>query len=353
VSSPSTDESWNAFLDRVHGDITQRPGWARAKGSSYESSLVTTSSADAVSAGALLLYRRVAPMVRIGYVPAGPLTEGADVGAANKIVDALKADARRLHLAALLVAPRHGDTHVESALKGAGFVFSPIGIAPAATVRIDLRPSLDEISSNLPRKRRKAIRKSEEMGVTVRRGTAADVEVLHKLHVESAESQHFTAQPLEYLMRQWNEFHPIGAMEIFVAELDGIAVASDLVTVTSEMVTGKIHGWSRTEHGRKADPNPVLHWTIVQWAREHGCTYYDLGGLRREFAEEILAGTKTVEDLGAYPDAYKLRFGGEPMLLPNTVAYCPNPLVRFALRKIGPLAVKPGWLNRQVTRLRS
>jgi lipid II:glycine glycyltransferase (peptidoglycan interpeptide bridge formation enzyme) len=341
---------WDAFVRRVGGDLTQYSGWVRAKGPAYSSELVTIGNDD-TTAGALILHRRVKKFLKIGYISGGPLVADGSAGAAEEIVQAVLAAAHRLRLSVLLIAPPPSSTNLDTTLAQAGFVGSPFNISPAATVRIDLTTPIDQILARLPKSRRRAIRRAEATGITVRAGDRSDLAVLHRLHCASAAAQRFAPQPLAYLERQWAEFASAGLLRMFIAEQDGLPIAADLLAIHGTVVVDKLGGSNRSDTAQGA--NELLQWHMISWAHAAGHLAYDFGGLYRDIAEQLISGAASVEDFSGSPDFFKLHFGGQPVLLMPTQVYCPNFFGRWVLRTIGPRAARPGFLNRQLGKLRS
>jgi lipid II:glycine glycyltransferase (peptidoglycan interpeptide bridge formation enzyme) len=344
---------WDQFVERLGGDLTQHSGWVRAKGSTYRSEIVTIHGDNDTSAGALILHRRVKKFLRIGYISGGPLVAEGNEVATEAIVRAVVEAARRLRLAALLVAPPADSTILDAALAGAGFTPSPFNISPAATVRVDLTPSIDQILARLPKSRRRAIRQAKANGVTVREGGESDLATLHRLHCESAAAQRFEAQPLAYLERQWAEFASSGMLRMFIAEQDGIPIAADLLAIHGTVVVDKLGGSRRSDPARHQGVNELLQWHMISWAQAAGHLAYDFGGLHRHIAEQLLSGTANIQDFSGLPDFFKLHFGGTPMLLMPTRVYCSNLVGRWVLRVVGSHAARPGFVNRQLGKLRS
>ena len=72
----------------------------------------------------------------------------------------------------------------------------------------------------------------------------------------------------------------------------------------------------------------ACHWHAIHWARQRGDRYYDLGGIDpRHLAALQQDGKRPAHDPQC-PAAFKLGFGGEPVLLPGALQRTLNPLVR-------------------------
>jgi lipid II:glycine glycyltransferase (peptidoglycan interpeptide bridge formation enzyme) len=68
-------------------------------------------------------------------------------------------------------------------------------------------------------------------------------------------------------------------MRLFMASAEGTDLAGLMVFVWGGTATYLWGASSGSEAARQANPNQLLHWTAMQWARERGCTAYDLFGV--------------------------------------------------------------------------
>ena len=127
---------------------------------------------------------------------------------------------------------------------------------------------------------------------------------------------------------------------MFIAEYEDEAVAAQLVVPFGDTVIAKQAGWSGRYGQRR--PNEALDWATIKWAKAHGYRYYDLDGIDAQAAEMITQGGDLPESMRHSPTYYKIGFGGEVRLLPETQWYIFNPLLRI-LYKSGLRRIS-GWL---------
>ena len=91
-----------------------------------------------------------------------------------------------------------------------------------------------------------------------------------------------------------------GLAQPLIAEVEGEAVAMAVLFRFAERAW-YVYGASRARH-RERMPNHLLQWEGMRWAREQGCTVYDMWG-----APEVLEESDPL--WGVY--RFKRGFGGE------------------------------------------
>ncbi|MDT7686987.1 MAG: hypothetical protein QOG57_7297, partial [Pseudonocardiales bacterium] len=149
--------AWDRLVaETKESDVTQLSGWAAVRRTvGYGPLYVFAWQSDVLVGGAQVLVRRVPLLGRIGYVSYGPIVAAA---ASRAAVVAALADALeglgRTRLCALFVQPVEGDD-VSAALLARGFRDSMAGVAPAATVRIDLSATEEELRAGLSKRIRR------------------------------------------------------------------------------------------------------------------------------------------------------------------------------------------------------
>lgn len=85
-----------------------------------------------------------------------------------------------------------------------------------------------------------------------------------------------------------------------------------------------MYGASANEQ-RERMPNHLLQWTSMQWAKSHGCSFYNFRGIPDVLQEGQ-------ELWGVY--TFKRGFGGFPMRSLESHELVYNPLVYGAYRKL-------------------
>jgi hypothetical protein len=187
------------------------------------------------------------------------------------------------------------------------------GIAPEATLRLDLRLKDEELLATMSSMRCRNIRKALRGQFEVRE--EQDVELFYRLHAATAARQCFAPTELRNLRAQWNALAPSGNCTVLIARHGGSPVAGLWLTRFAGTVTFKLPGWDAVNAPPNA--NEALHWAAIQWARRSGAHIYDLGGFDRRSAEMIIGNKPLAEGFQKTPSYFKLGFGGMPILLPQ------------------------------------
>lgn len=349
-ASPGSDSdaAWDAFVAEAGGRHAQTAAWARVKGATdWRAERVEVWSDGAIVAGAQVVTRRLPVIGRVGYLDGGPVVGVAT--AIDEAVDGLVALCRRSRVRNLVVDPPEGSDLVVDRLRERGFIPSQVKTVLAATLVVDLTKSESEILADMRSSTRRNIRKGERAGVVVRRGGRDDLPVVSELFEATARRQGFVAADEGYLTALFDQLDPLGQCVLMIAEVDGAPVSAMLGIVFGDRIVYKRGGWSGT-HG-ECRPNEVLHWATMQWAKEAGLRRYDFDGIEPEVARALATGADGPEP--THVTRFKLGFGGEVVLLPDSLAFVPNPLIRFGYTTVFPRIKGLKVVKQTVKRLRS
>lgn len=324
VSSEPEDvvlREWDELVDAVPGsDVAQLSAWARIRGDAgFRPLYVLARLGGRLVGGALVLERRVPVVGRIGYVSNGPLVapDAPRELVVDRLVRVLNA-LGRTRFRALVVQPSVDGQDVSAGLRMRGFRQSTAGIAPSASIRVDLNREADELRRRLTKANRRRMRGWAERGITVRDGSADDTRLVADLLARTAEHQQFEPLSSGYVEELYRELDGRHAV-VFIAELDGGPVAALLCTRCGGTVKQRISGMDRSEEARKAGVSAATVWHAMLWGKAHGYETYDFGGLRADAARELLAGRPSSNDALTGPEQFKASFGGEAFLYPEQV----------------------------------
>lgn len=318
--------AWDHLVNRVdQSDVAQLHGWGRVRSSAGFSPMYVFVESDGVlAAGAQVLVRHVPILGSIGYVSHGPVI--AD-GLANsesvrsEVCRGLLQLTRTRRVRMLFVQPPIGAPDVSVELARLGFRLSDAGIAPTASLRIDLSASEDELRACLQRRLRRWSNRWPERGVTVRVGSDDDLPLLAALLAESAEYQGYEPLSLDYLRRMYGELAPTGNAVLFIGEVGGQPVAADLFTVCGGALRDRLIGFDRSSDASHLHVPGAIKWNAMLWAKRRGLRWFDFGGVRPDLARSLLAGTSLDNETIVGADRFKLTFGGSPYEMPPAVAY--------------------------------
>jgi lipid II:glycine glycyltransferase (peptidoglycan interpeptide bridge formation enzyme) len=125
-------------------------------------------------------------------------------------------------------------------------------------------------------KTRYNIHLAERSGVRVRPGQADDQDLLYALYAETSVRDGFVIRSPGYYREAWGSFITAGMAQPFVAEIDSHPVAAIVVYRFADRAW-YLYGMSRALH-RERMPNHLLQWEAIRWAKQQGCTAYDLWG---------------------------------------------------------------------------
>lgn len=294
---------WEAFvLQHPQGHLLQLPPWGTLKSAfgwsvrrvavvapAVTAGQTTTPRGDGagaaapstgqarIVAGAQVLFRsRYA--VSVAYVPRGPLLSG-DTRIDDMLLAALRYIARqrravflRLEPNLLEDDPRADACHTWFLLRG----FRPADpIQPRSSIHLDLAPPVDRLFAGFSKGHRADIRRAERRGVTVRVGSAADIETFHAIMQATGTRAEFGVHTEAYYRMAWEVFRE--RSRLLLAEQDGQTVAGHLVFADAR--SGLYLYSGATELGLKSGANHLLEWYAIQWARDQGCVTYDLWGI--------------------------------------------------------------------------
>ena len=302
-----------------------------------------------ICAGAQILIRGMPGIGRIGYVPRGPLVAGERIDIAAALIAELKDVAKAQRIRHLIVQPPRTGQWMAEQLPDWGFARSALSVAPTATILLDLAPDTDELLARMSKSARRHIRKGEREGISIREADHNEIEVFHSLLMTTGERQGWSPQSLEFFESMWKEFHPQGHVRIFLAEYESRVVSAHLVVPFGDVMLSKLSAWSGDRSAPY--PNETLEWFMIRWAKEHGFRYYDFEGFDRAAAEELRQSDQ--ESRSESMDHYKLKFGGDVVLLPPAFDYFPSGLVAATYGRLYRKATADGWPRPSLAWLRT
>jgi lipid II:glycine glycyltransferase (peptidoglycan interpeptide bridge formation enzyme) len=222
------------------------------------------------------------------YVPKGPVLDYGDGALLKHVLDWLETTARRRRALFIKIDPdvevgSPEGRHTLTTLRSHGWCRSQEQIQFQNTVLLDLTPSLDSLLMGMKSKWRYNVRLAERRGVTVRHGTRDDLPLLYDMYEDTASRAGFVIRPEAYYHDAWGSFMQSGLAQPLIAEVEQQPVAMVIVYRFGERAI-YMYGASLTDHRDKM-PNNLLQWEAMQWAKEHGCTVYDMWGAPDELDE--------------------------------------------------------------------
>lgn len=350
VRADDVDDGWDAFVARsagAHHAQTSRWGAVQAR-RGWEVHRLAVHDGDSVVAGAQVLTKGFGGLGRVAYVDHGPLGAEPDGTAGTVVLDRLEQFCRDHAVRLLMVQPPDHSRALEPALRSRRFGPTHLKTALAATTTLDLARTEDELLAAMKSKTRYNLRRALRAGVSVREGTRDDVAVFHQMLVRTAERQGFVPNSKGHLH---DVFDTLGDWcRVFLAEVDGVAVSGMLAMTFGDTVVYKRGAWSG-EAGDK-HPNEAMHWAAIRWARDNGFARYDFDGIEPDAARAVLAGGDLPGSAVDSVTRFKLGFNGDVVLLPETLSYVPNRVLRFGYQRLYPEVADLGPVKRLVKRVR-
>lgn len=295
-------EQWQAILNELpNAHALQSWTWAAFKGRWGWAKLpaVLENGAGQRLAAAMVLKRKAAGLpFSILYVPKGPAMDYSDGQARTWMLQELEALAKRERAIFIKIdpdvarsrGPQPDEETVQpvgeawaAELKARGWRFSPDQVQFRNTVVLDLAPSEEELLANMKSKTRYNIRYAQRQGVTVRQGTADDFPLIAQMYGATAARNEFAIRPQAYYLDAWRSLYEAGMAQPFIAEYEGAPLGAVIVAAHGGRAI-YMYGAS-TERERNRQPNYLLQWEAIRWAKERGCRLYDFWGAPDEFVE--------------------------------------------------------------------
>jgi hypothetical protein len=309
-------------------DVAQLSTWAEVRRHvGFAPIFVFAEDAGRMVGGAAVLYRRLPLLGGVGYLPYGPVLprDAAPAEVADVVCNALARLAGR-HLAALFVQPPRGADDVSDRLRQLGFRPSTAGIAPAASLELDLSRPVSDLRKSLSSGACSGIRQASAR-VQVRVGTEQDLPVVAELLADTAAHHRFPPLPPAYLRALHGQLDPGNHIKIFIAEHAGVPVATQVLTCCGGVVKLRLTGMRRstsTPPGTAA----LLQWETLMWAKERGYAGFDFGGISTSAVDAIRAGRSGLASRINGRDYFKASFGGRPFRFPPGIELLSSPAAR-------------------------
>jgi len=313
---------WDASLTAAGGDLLQSWGWGefkRAHGWSVERVRVAGPGGEAL---AQILFRQKGPF-SIGYLPRGPVN-AYDDEIANRLLREIDAAAARHRAAMLLIEPA-GPVPATWLSESGAFVPGPASFQTSRTVVVDIHDD-DTLLAQMRKDTRANIGHAQRRGITVEQAepSEANLDVFYDLLRQSSEWNRFGIHTRDYYA---DFLHVFGSSAVLIFVRNGDVVTGGLVAArVGERARSLYAGSAPAQRGR--GDAALLRLAAMQWARDHGCTRFDLGGI----APAPPTGERTETSLKGV-DQFKTGFGGAIVSYPETLERRYRPLIAWAIRR--------------------
>lgn len=314
---------WNDFLARYpDAHLLQTAAWGALKAEfGWDVNRVV-----AGDVGAQVLFRPLPLGFTLAYIPKGPVGGSLEImqlegnsrsdceqNSWSKLWPAIDELCRSRKSILLKVEPDLWEFMPSKGKNGSqkfyppGFRLGSHNVQPKRTLVVDINGDEEKILSQMKQKTRYNIRLALRKGVVVR--VSSDLDIFHRLMTETGSRDAFGVHSLDYYRRAYELFHPRGECELLLAEFKGEPLAALMVFLHGSRAW-YFYGASANQH-RERMPTYILQWEAMRWAKEHGCTQYDLWGVPDAKENTLEANfTKRSDGLwGVY--RFKRGFGGQ------------------------------------------
>ena len=153
-------------------------------------------------------------------------------------------------------------------------------------------------------KTRYNIRLAARKDVVVREGTGQDLNAFVDLMNITGQRDNFGTHSPEYYATVYSFFAPENAV-LLIAEYEEKPLAAAMITALGDTAV-YLYGASSNEE-RNRMPAYAVQWAAMRWARERGCTRYDLWGVPDADLQELEANFTERRD-GLWP-VYRAKRG--------------------------------------------
>jgi lipid II:glycine glycyltransferase (peptidoglycan interpeptide bridge formation enzyme) len=150
------------------------------------------------------------------------------------------------------------------------------------TIIVNLEPPLDVLRKKLDQKWRNQLNRAEKNNLRVIEGDGgAEFDVVIGLFEELWKRKQFSQSSDIREFKRMQEQLPSGQkMKVLIAEQDGVPVAGLIGTAMGD--SGIYLFGATSDRGMQSKGSYLLQWRMIQWMKENGIRYYNLGGINPE-----------------------------------------------------------------------
>lgn len=198
--------------------------------------------------------------------------------------------------------------------------FSSKPFGPGETYRtfvLDLQPPLEELRKKLDQKWRNQLNRAEKNNLHIKAGEQPELfKAFAGIYAETLARKKFTpSSDLDEFARMQLLLPERHRLRVFICEENGIPVSGTIATGIGD--TGIYLFGGTSDAGMKAKGAYLLQWSMVQWLKQLGVRYYNLGGINPD------------TNPGVYH--FKSGFSGQDVLYSHALVGCDNWLSKTLL----------------------
>lgn len=267
-------------------NFMQSPEWARVK-TEWKNEFIVVKDKEGHIKGTMSLLLRKMPIFNryIMYAPRGFVCDIHDKATLKELTEQAKKIAKKYKAFIFRLDPDvlQEDEEFKKIINELGYKtktnIKSIAdvIQPKYVFRLDLRNKTEEeLLQSFESKTRYNIRLATKKGVTIREGTRDDLKIFYDIMKTTGSRDDFFIRPLSYFEKIWDEMQP-NHVKLFIAEFEGQPIAGVFPILYGDKVW-YLYGGSSNAH-RNLMPNYLLQWTMIKWALENKCNWYDFRGV--------------------------------------------------------------------------
>lgn len=313
VIDDKEQEMFDRFVaEHPKGHVLQTWAWGQVKKSMGWVPLAAVLQEEGVVKAAILILKRRLPLPGISrsifYAPRGPVADVHDERIMNQLLAGVRRLARQHGAIFLKIDPdiQASDNRFREYLLRSGFRKTVTaegfeGVQPTYVFRLDIDKDEEELLSQMSSKTRYNLRLAQRKGVVVREAESKeDLKTFYQILEETAARDRFLIRGYSYFEEIWDQMVVRDMARVFLAYYQGLPISGALA-LTLGKKTWYLYGASSNEY-RNVMPNYLIQWSMIQWARQRGCTLYDFRGVSGDLSEDNPL-------FGLY--RFKKGFGGE------------------------------------------
>lgn len=319
------DKKWGHFIaQRPRAHILQTAAWATLKSRFgwWSERIALADETGDLAAGAQLLFRQI-PILpfTFAYLGKGPYGEPKAIAELWPVIHSCARSQNAIFL-------KWEPDLVGNFVPPTGFRQSTQTVQPPRTILINIGCDVETILSRMNQGTRRKIRRSSRE-LTFREGNLGDLPLFYSILSETAERNGFGIHPQAYYEFAVSLFLPERAA-LILAEREGELLAGVMVFAFGNRAW-YFYGAS-VSSTRTYNAGYGAQWAAILWARERGCTEYDLWGIPDEDSAilESQFHSRTDGLWGVY--GFKRGWGGRITRSVGAWDYVYNPIAYAAFR---------------------
>lgn len=193
---------------------------------------------------------------------------------------------------------------------------APHDMQPREIFRIDITETEEVLLTHMKPKTRYNIRLAQKRGVKVFESREEKyTDAFLDLITATSGRKGITSHPRSYY-QQFFQTLPETMCRLFVAEYEGVVVASNIVLVYGGVAT-YLHGGTADVHRDVMAPY-LLQWEQIKSAKREGCRLYDFGGVKTNNSQQITVDNQQQsENKSGWGGITKFKTGFSPSTAPT------------------------------------